>query len=89
MKTSTRHHNVRVRSLQAWMALQGTTPQEIAGKMGVSPQFLTSILISGKRRMPPARRAQLLDLGLPEHLLPDPGDSGTNGEGLDQQPQQP
>ena len=63
------HEKVRLQAFKAWMELQGLSYHKIAKSLGVSEQFVAQVM-SGRKRLPDKRRSQLLNMGLPEHLLP-------------------
>lgn len=65
----------RVTALRTWLAYNGLDQAQLARELGVAPSFL-SLLFQGKRR---SRRiiADLVERGVPEELLPAPG----NGPG--------
>ena len=54
--------------LKAWFLLNSIEQQELAKKMGISPQLL-SMTLAG-RRATKARIEQLIGFGIPEDLLP-------------------
>ncbi|MCF8104338.1 MAG: helix-turn-helix transcriptional regulator [Desulfohalobiaceae bacterium] len=56
--------------LNAWLSLHGIAKNELARKTGFSPSYI-SFLLNGKRRHPDALQ-KLIDLGIPEELLPEP-----------------
>ncbi|MEW5772709.1 MAG: helix-turn-helix transcriptional regulator [Thermodesulfobacteriota bacterium] len=61
----------RQAKLNAWLALRGILKRDLATRLGVHPSMITRIL-QGTRR--PARLiAELVALGIPAHLLPEPG----------------
>lgn len=66
------HNKVRLQALRAWMELQGLSYGKIAQDINVSEQFIAQVM-GGIKKLPAKRREQLLDMGLPEHLLPAPG----------------
>lgn len=56
--------------LRAWLALHGIRFGELAEQLGVHPSMITRI-VKGERA-PAKRIRQLLELGIPEDLLPEP-----------------
>lgn len=54
--------------LQYWLVRRGLTQVAISKRMGVSKQAV--FLMLNKDTIPTARHAQLVELGLPEELLP-------------------
>ena len=61
----------RQAELNGWLALRGIQKKTLAQRLGVHPSMITRIF-RGDRR--PARRiAELVALGIPAHLLPEPG----------------
>lgn len=57
-------------SLQAWLAYYRIAKKDLAQKIGVS-QSMISKIIRGERA-PAARLEQLVALGVPRELLPEP-----------------
>ena len=55
--------------LKVWLLLNSVEQQELAQKMGISPQLL-SMTLTG-RRATKERIEQLINLGIPEDLLPN------------------
>ena len=55
-------------ALQLWMEERRWTAQWLADAMGVSRQFVKTML--GRETMPAKRHKQLMCLGVPEELLP-------------------
>lgn len=58
--------------LNAWIAQHGLRKCDLARALGVSPAMISEI-ISG-RSAPRGRIEQLVALGVPEDLLPEPND---------------
>lgn len=63
----------RQAELNAWLALRGIQKQELAKRLCLHPSMITRIL-QGQRR-PAKRIAELVALGIPARLLPEPGPS--------------
>lgn len=61
----------RQAKLNAWLAIRGVQKKDLAEHLGVHPSMITRIL-SGDRR-PSRLIAQLIALGIPANLLPEPG----------------
>lgn len=59
--------------LNAWIAQNGLRKCDLARALGVSPAMISEI-ISG-RSAPRGRIEQLVALGVPEDLLPEPSDA--------------
>lgn len=60
----------RQRQLQSWLALHGMSKTYLAKSLGVHASMISRI-ISGERA-PKERLRQLMDLGIPQELLPAP-----------------
>jgi len=60
--------------LNAWLALNRLSRGKIAEKIGVSRSMVGQIMAGQKR--PAGRIRQLIDLGIPQDLLPKPKDNG-------------
>ncbi|MBG0776662.1 MAG: helix-turn-helix transcriptional regulator [Desulfovibrionaceae bacterium] len=60
----------RKSELQAFLAYHGISKKRLAEEIGVSPSMISRI-INGERA-PAQRIRQLLQLGIPEELLPQP-----------------
>ena len=60
----------RKASLDAWLAYHGISKKTLADELGVHPSMITRI-IQGKRA-PQKRIRQLISLGVPAELLPEP-----------------
>mgnify|MGYP001557416748 CR=1 FL=1 len=60
----------RVAALKAWLAYHGISNRRLAEELSVSDSMISRI-ISGQRA-PSTRLNQLMELGVPVHLLPDP-----------------
>ena len=56
--------------LRAWLILHGIEQKEIAGRLGVGTGMVSMIL--GGQRITPERVEQLVAMGIPRRLLPDP-----------------
>ncbi len=56
--------------LKAWLAYHGIGNRELAEKLGVHPSMITRICKG--ERAPAERIAQLVELGIPRTLLPEP-----------------
>ena len=63
----------RQAKLNAWLAFRGIQKKDLANRLGVHPSMISRI-IRGERR-PAKRIAELVALGIPAHLLPQPGPS--------------
>lgn len=61
----------RQAELNAWLALRSIQKKDLAHCLGIHPSMITRIF-QGKRR-PAQRIAELIALGIPAHLLPEPG----------------
>lgn len=61
---------VRQARLKAWLAYHGVGNRELAEKLGVHPSMITRIFKG--ERAPAERIAQLVELGIPKSLLPEP-----------------
>lgn len=62
--------NINTRRVRAWMVLQDVTQQDVASRVGVTPQMV-SLFILGRRRS--AKLTQFyVEQGCPERYL-DPG----------------
>jgi transcriptional regulator with XRE-family HTH domain len=61
----------RQAELNAWLALRGIQKQELAKRLCLHPSMISRIL-QGQRR-PAKRIAELVALGIPARLLPEPG----------------
>jgi hypothetical protein len=61
----------RQATLNAWLALHGLKKKDLASRLGVHPSMITRILRGD--RCPARRIAELAALGIPVHLLPEPG----------------
>ena len=61
----------RQAKLNAWLAIRGIRKKDLAKHLGVHSSMITRIL-SGDRR-PSRRIAELVALGIPANLLPEPG----------------
>lgn len=59
--------------LKAWLAYHGIGYKDLAESIGVHPSMITR-LCSGERRTP-ERIRQLVELGIPPELLPEPGEN--------------
>lgn len=61
----------RKRAIDAWLTYHGLGKAQIAQSLGVDPSFVTYVM-QGKRK---SRRVfdELVRMGIPEELLPDPG----------------
>ena len=70
----TRQAAERFRKIKAWLVMRGLTHRELARLIGVHPSMITRILKG--ERAPAARIASLVELGVPEHLLPPPNTRG-------------
>lgn len=60
----------RQAALRAWLAYHGVQLKELAHMIGVHPSMMTHI-VKGSRS-PAKRIEQLVALGIPRHLLPEP-----------------
>ncbi len=60
----------RQAALRAWLAYHGIPMKELARMIGVHPSMMTHI-VKGNRS-PAKRIEQLVALGIPRHLLPEP-----------------
>lgn len=61
----------RVMRLRLWLRGQSLTLVSLAGVLGVHKTAPGKWLIKCNEPLPPARRAELLELGMPEGLLPE------------------
>lgn len=64
----------RQAALNAWLQLNGLSKASLARRLGVHPSMISRI-ISGQRA-PAERIRQLVDLGIPPQLLPEPSSRG-------------
>ncbi|NJB68469.1 transcriptional regulator with XRE-family HTH domain [Desulfobaculum xiamenense] len=60
----------RQAALRAWLAYHGVQMKDLARMIGVHPSMMTHI-VKGNRS-PAKRIEQLVALGIPRHLLPEP-----------------
>lgn len=61
----------RQAELNAWLALRNIQKKDLALRLGIHPSMITRIF-QGERR-PAQRIAELIALGIPARLLPEPG----------------
>jgi hypothetical protein len=64
------HPKGRRAALDAWLAYHGVSKKMLAEQLDVHPSMITRI-IQGKRA-PKKRITQLISLGIPAELLPEP-----------------
>lgn len=62
----------RQEALLLWMRRTGQTYVRLAGEMGLTGNAVSKLL--GQDTMPTHRHSQLLELGVPQELLPQPMD---------------
>jgi len=67
--TAKPHIPTRQDQLNAWLALNRLTRNDIAERMGITGAMVGMIL-NGTKRATPKRLQQLIDLGIPAYLLP-------------------
>ncbi|EPR43675.1 helix-turn-helix domain protein [Desulfovibrio sp. X2] len=64
----------RIRRLKTWLAMRGLSQRDLADALEIHPSMITRIF-KGQRK-PGERIRQLVELGVPPHLLPPPGTRG-------------